>query len=207
MMANAHRLAIDYITQAPVIVGVVTRGTMHVRMSEYALFQEQFARLCESGARLRDVMRFYGLPLPLRKLQAHVLKVSRATVIHRLSLMNPSTLSQIIPEARQKQNAWLQALEQWCGSMARNTEGSNDRCPFFEWAAVNFSGISFREANGAWHMADFVQAHASKFNPRWTLHQVRQKEQDWHEELALEEPELSPKVGDGLIFQAAAVAF
>ena len=44
-------------------------------------------------------------------------------------------------------------------------------------------------------MADFVQAHASKFNPRWTLHQVRQKEQDWHEELALEEPEAEGSAG------------
>ena len=189
MMANAHRVAIDYITQAPVIVGAVTRGTMHVGMSEYALFQEQFARLCESGVRLREMMRFYGLPLPLRKLEAQVLKVSRATAIHRLSLMNPSTLSQIIPDTRKKQNAWLQALEQWCWSMARNTEGRNDRCPLFEWAAINFSGISFREADSASHMADFVQSHVATFNPRWTLHQVRQKEQAWHEELALDEPD------------------
>ena len=57
------------------------------------------------------MMRSYGLPLPLRLLDARVLTARRATVIRRLALMNPSTLAQIIPATRQKQNAWLQALQ------------------------------------------------------------------------------------------------
>ena len=35
--------------------------------------QEQFRKMCESKAQLRDVMRSYGLPLPLRLLYARVL--------------------------------------------------------------------------------------------------------------------------------------
>jgi hypothetical protein len=103
-MAGAHRYAIDYIEQAPVIVLAAAHGNAHVSWSERAFIQEQFRKMCESKAQLRDVM--HGLPLPLRLLDARVLTASRATVIRRLALMNLSTLAQIIPATRQKQNAW-----------------------------------------------------------------------------------------------------
>jgi hypothetical protein len=111
LMARAHRYAIDYIEQAPVIVLAATRGDRHLSRSERAFVREQLSNMCRSGAQLRDVMRAYDLPLPLRLLDARVLTSSRATVIRRLALINPSTLAQIIPGTRQKQNAWLQALE------------------------------------------------------------------------------------------------
>lgn len=183
-MANAHRDAIDYIAQAPVIVAAATRGRTHVPWSERAFIQEQLARLCERGARLRDVMAVHGLPLPLRKLEAAVMTASRATVIRRLALMNPSTLAQVIPVTRQKQHAWLEALEYWCSGMADRSEGQVDRCPSFEWAAVNLAGITFREARGTSHLVDYVAAHGAMFNPRWTLARVRREEQAWHDALA-----------------------
>jgi hypothetical protein len=67
-MANAHRYAIDYIEQAPVIVLAATAGNGHPQSSEQAFLQEQLSKMCERGNQLRDVMRAYGLPLPLRLL-------------------------------------------------------------------------------------------------------------------------------------------
>ena len=128
LMAGAHRYAIDYIEQAPVIVLAAAHGNAHVSWSERAFIQEQLRKVCESKAKLRDVMRSYGLPLPLRLLDARVLTARRATVIRRLALMNPSTLAQIIPATRQKQNAWLQALQNWCERMASRSEVNNYRC-------------------------------------------------------------------------------
>src|SRR5262249_13620656 len=159
-----------------------TRGEAHVSLSERAFAKEQLSQLCESGTKLRDVMRAYGLPLPLRQLDARVLTSTRATVIRRLALMNPSTLAQLIPPTRQKQNAWLQALHNWCYSMA---SGDDHRCLFFEWAAVNYSGITYRESEGVRHMVDFVRSHAETFNPRWPLGRARAEEQSWHAELAM----------------------
>ena len=187
LMANAHRYAIDYIEQAPVIVLAATRGRAHPLWSERAFVQEQLSSMCESGAQLRDVMRAYGLPLPLRLLDARVLTSSRATVIRRLALMNPSTLAQIIPATRQKQNAWLQALQNWCDWMASHSEDNNNRCPFFEWAATNYPGVTYGEANGVRHMVDFVCAHADTFNPLWTRERARAEEQKWHDDLAMAE--------------------
>ena len=66
LMAGAHRYAIDYIEQAPVIVLAAAHGNAHVSWSESGFIQEQFRKMCQSKAQLRDVMRSYGLPLPLR---------------------------------------------------------------------------------------------------------------------------------------------
>ena len=63
LMASAHRYAIDYIEQAPVIVLAAARGNAVVSRTERAFIQEQFRRMCQSKARLRDVMHSYGLPL------------------------------------------------------------------------------------------------------------------------------------------------
>ena len=187
LMASAHRYAIDYIEQAPVIVLAATRGNAHVLRSECAFIQEHLSKMCQSKAQLRDVMLSYGLPLPLRLLDARVLTSSRATVIRRLALMNPSTLAQIIPATRQKQHAWLQALQNWCDWMASHSEDNNNRCLFFEWAATNYPGVTYGEANRVRHMVDFVCAHADTFNARWTLNRARAEEQKWHDDLAMAE--------------------
>ena len=184
LMANAHRYAIDYIEQAPVIV-LAAYG------SDHAFNQEQFRKMCESKAQLRDVMRSYGLPLPLRLLDAKVLTARRATVIRRLALINPSTLAQIIPATRRKQNAWLQALRYWDERMAARSEAYNFRCLFFDWAATNYPGVTYTEANGVYHMVDFVRAHPDTFNPVWTLNRARAEEQKWHEDLAVARADLA----------------
>ena len=185
LMAGAHRYAIDYIEQAPVIVLAAAHGNAHVSWSERAFIQEQLRKMCERKAQLRDVMRSYGLPRPLRLLDARVLTARRATAIRRLALMNPSTLAQIIPATRQKQNAWLQALQNWCEGMAFRPEANDYRCLFFEWAATNYPGVTYTEADGVRHMTDFVRANPDKFNPLWTRERARAEEQKWHADLAV----------------------
>jgi hypothetical protein len=64
LMAGAHRYAIDYIEQAPVIVLAAAHGNAHVSWSESGFIQEQFRKMCQSKTQLREVMRAYGLPLP-----------------------------------------------------------------------------------------------------------------------------------------------
>src|SRR4051794_8494471 len=104
-----------------------------------------------------------------------------------LALTNPSTLAQIIPATRKKQNAWLQALQNWCERMAIRSEVNNYRCLFFEWVASNYPGVTYTEANGAGHTANFVRAHSDTFNPLWTLERARVEEQTWHADLAVAE--------------------
>ena len=102
------------------------------------------------------------------------------TVVALVAVRNP-----IIPAMRQKQNAWLQALQNWCERMAARSEAHNYRCLFFEWAATNYPGVTYTEANAVHHMVDFVRAHANNFNPRWTLIRACAEEQKWHADLAV----------------------
>src|SRR6478672_7023182 len=71
LMVTAHRYAIDYIEQAPVIV--LAAANVDVSWTGPAFIQEQFRKMCENKAQLRDVMHAYGLPLPLRLLDGRVL--------------------------------------------------------------------------------------------------------------------------------------
>jgi hypothetical protein len=98
--------------------------------------------------------------------------------------MNPSTLAQIIPATGSKQNAWLEALQNWCDGQDW-CAGMDSRCLFFEWAATNYSGVSYGEAKfDVRHMVDFVCSHADTFNPRWDLNRALVEERKWHAELA-----------------------
>ena len=49
--------------------------------------------------------------------------------------------------------------------MASRSEVNNYRCLLFEWAATNFPGVTYTEANVVGHMVDFVRAHPDTFNP------------------------------------------
>ena len=61
-------------------------------------------------------MLSYGLPLPLRLLDARVLTSSRATVIRKFALMDPSTLAQIIPATRRNRMLGCRPCKCWCRS-------------------------------------------------------------------------------------------
>ena len=112
-MAGAHRFAIDYIEQAPVIVLAAAHGNAHVSWSERAFIQDQLRKVCESKAQLRDVMRSYGLPLPLRLLDARVLTARRATVIRRWRMPGWIYCGD-----------WVCGGRESCGSSWRSTAGS-----------------------------------------------------------------------------------
>ena len=71
--------------------------------------------------------------------------------------------------------------------MASRSEAYNYRCLFFEWAATNYPGVTYTEADGVRHMTDLVRANPEKFNPLWTRERARAEEQKWHADLALAE--------------------
>jgi hypothetical protein len=78
-----------------------------------------------------------------------------------------------------------------CEGMASRPEANDYRCLFFEWAATNYLGVTYTEADGVHHMTDFVRAHPDTFNPLWTRERARAEEQEWHAELALARADLA----------------
>ena len=71
--------------------------------------------------------------------------------------------------------------------MASHPAANDYRCLFFEWAATNYPGVTYTEADGVRHMTDFVRSHPDTFNPLWTRERARAEEQKWHADLAVAE--------------------
>lgn len=182
LLVSAHRYAVQYIEQAPVIVLAAARGQNPRRHNERAYLTGQIGEMSRRGDRLRDVMKAYGLPLPLRSLKGTALGPSKWPIIFRLARLNPSTLAQIIPESVGAQMAWLRALDEWLARMSRRNPSEPGL--FFEWAAVAYSGISHRETHVAESMADFALSNRDTFNTRWTREQAENAENAWHMKLA-----------------------
>jgi len=61
LMTTAHRYAIEYIKQAPVIVLAAARGNAHVSWSETAYIQEQFRKMCESEPPARTTRGIWAM--------------------------------------------------------------------------------------------------------------------------------------------------
>lgn len=204
-LAGSHERALDYIRQAPVIVlsanaGKLGRTAAH-RARAYAGPPMRF--LCERGAKLREVMSFYGCGFQLRALKPSVLHPVRWPVIYHLGRLPPSTLAQIIPENRTQQDVWLRALVRW-------TEHCEHRCgnPWlrFDWAAVALRSVARGHEDAVTTVADMVIAPGQSgtligpsFDEKWTLAQAEAAADRWHRALgrARAEQTAAHKLGIG----------
>ncbi|MRI57843.1 hypothetical protein D8770_28695, partial [Methylobacterium sp. DB1607] len=174
-MAGCHERAIDYIRQAPVIVLSANAGKVGATAARNARAYAgpPMRMLCERGAKLREVMSFYGCGFQLRALKSSVLHPVRWPVIYHLGRLPPSTLAQIIPENRTQQDVWLRALVRW-------TEHCGHRCgnPWlrFDWAAVALRAVRRGAEDAVTTVADMVIAPGQSgtligpsFDEKWTL--------------------------------------
>lgn len=182
LMASSHRYAIDYIEQAPAIVLAATRGHAPRSRNERSYLTGQIAEFCRRGDQLRNVMRAYDLPLPIRKLKGSALSPNKWPVLFRLKRLDNSTLSQIIPEQSAQQQRWLRALDGWLDRMGRRNAG--DGTLFFNWAAVAFCRIGNSEIEFCRDLADFAAANRDTFNEGWSVAQAQRAQEEWHLSLA-----------------------
>lgn len=207
-MAGYHPRALDYIRQAPVIVLAENHGRTG-RVASAA--SRQYAgppmrMLCERGAKLRDVMAFYGCAFQLRGLAPSVLHPVRWAVIDHLGQLSPSTLAQIIPPVRRQQDIWLRALTRWtdhCGRRCSN--------PWFQfaWAAGALRTAARGQEDTVDTIADlFIEAAkpapraGAVLDPRWTLQQAFGATERWHRALARAHAEQKAAAGLGVAFTA-----
>lgn len=188
-MAGCHERAIDYIRQAPVIVLSANAGKTGATAARNARAYAgpPMRMLCEQGAKLRDVMGFYGCGYQLRALRPSVLHPVRWAVIYHLGRLSPSTLAQIIPENRTLQDVWLRALVRW-------TEHCDRRCGTawfrFNWAAVALRAVARGQEDAVETVADMMIAPGrsatligATFDPKWTYAQAEAAADRWHRAL------------------------
>lgn len=207
-MAGCHPRALDYVRLAPVVVLAANAGkTGSAAYNSGRRAAQPMQGLCERGAKLREVMRFYGVTLQLRALHANVLHPKRWLVVYRLGRMAPSTLAQIIPAARADQDTWLRALTVWAEHAKRR---GGDPWIQFDWAASALRTLRRTEVGTAETVVDLaIEAARSQprggavFDPRWTFDQAHAAADRWHAALGRQMAEQKVATGLGVGFTDA----
>lgn len=180
--ASVHPRAVDYLEQAPALVVAVMAGGGRLNGGRanrtYAAFK--FGGLCERGAKLRDVMAAYALPLPMRKIAASALTLDYEDALIGLGRIAPSTLSQIIPPSATRQRKWLRAYQAFRDRLGECCTDPNTHAA---WAATRIA-----EHRASWgaaaDVADFAAMGDQPINLAWSWTRVQQAARDWHDRLS-----------------------
>ncbi|WP_375194620.1 PcfJ domain-containing protein [Sphingobium sp.] len=132
----------------------------------------------ERGERLRSVMAAAGIHTPLRKLTGYAIQPYMSSFVRDLVDLDPSTLSQAIPDKGRAQRHWLASLRDWRARMK-----IRNRSPklHFQWIARHAHRC---ERGQAGDFADFVGFHPSLDVSRWSFEHMANEVQLWHDRLA-----------------------
>jgi hypothetical protein len=134
------------------------------------------------------------MPLPMRKIAPYAVRPGLWRPMRELAHLNPSTLSQIIPEGGGAQARWLERLHRWGGHLSNRQAMRRD---LFEWAAVALSFVD--EADGLLNVADFFVANPSRFNARWDWTKASAESDLWHDQI--EQITLTAKHGAAIDYE------
>lgn len=181
-LAATHIRATDYLEQAPVLAIAAMAGGGKLNGGRanrsYAAFKLQ--PLCERGARLRDVMAAYHLPLPLRKFGAKSLSMDYERAIAVIAGLPTSVLSQAIPDAITRQRQFLSAFEAWLDVLKRRSRRYDH---LISWVVPQLSKHRITPTAAA-DLADFACAGGEPINPVWEWPRAEAAARDWHDHLS-----------------------
>jgi hypothetical protein len=175
VLASVHEAAIDYISQAPVlVVAAAGKSDLALRQHREAV-AARFKLACSFRPRLKELMRFYHLAPQLRVLAGHALRPQHFCLLAPLSSIPPSRLAQAIPSAREDQIAWLTAVDEWRSLAQRHT---SDTDWIVAWAGANACQRHSRSA--ASDIIDFALHDRQAFNSEWSLAEATAACDRWH---------------------------
>lgn len=188
-LAALHPRALDYLEQAPVLALAATFGGKASKRSERAYVAMNFKPLVERGARLKDVMKAFRVAYPLRSISAKAIRPGVWGVLQAITrLVDPSTISQSIPEAPTRHMHWLGDLDILWTVFQRRTPDEQLNAPILRWAMLALSrhGRTPDPAEGMQsdQIADFLICNRDQWNARWTWERMIREAADWHEALA-----------------------
>jgi hypothetical protein len=178
--------SIEYLEQAPILAILIGQGSSARAKREREYIARQFGGLINSGPKLKVVLGAYAMPLVARKFAPLVVRPGLYKIIKKLGRkIDPSTLSQIIPDEPAKQALWLDRLNRWDAQLTSRQRNSE---ALFSWAAFAISrmdlGRDDAEAVGIEDVADFLSEPGRFANPRWTWEKAKQESDLWHDQIA-----------------------
>lgn len=188
IIALSHRHGIQYIEQAPILIPAILatidghhqlRGPSHMAMvsNRYALFKNA-KKIFSASPKLRDIMREVGAPLQFRKL--HAASITYDGTVRLLHVVgdcvDPSTLSQIIPNDVRGQQHWLAGMTIWIDHCQARF---NDPTFLLDWYC-RFASHEFMARAPTTGIIDFAYANRERFNKQWTLERAHAESEEWH---------------------------
>jgi hypothetical protein len=179
--ATVHERSIDYLEQAPVIAMFVLPEDRKRKVAggDRAYAAHRLAHYCRQGARLKEVMRSYGLSTPLRKLKGKALAPEDIGTVRLLATLPPSVVSQAIPNSITAQRTWLSAVGEWIRIC--HTARWTDR--FNEWAVVQLARHKVRKSQVG-TITDFMGRGDVPLNTAWEWPRAVAAADDWHDRLS-----------------------
>lgn len=187
IMASVHPSALDFIRQAPVLVLIVSDGAPEMRPRQRHFCLVQWKTLCQEGRSLREILRLYAIPKPMRRLTGRALFRDARRTIAALSVsLTPSELAQAIPA--RGQTLWLNVCRQYVMNFDRRSGHKPVYAkvvPGLDWLACNWKNRpkGFLPVM-AEDLGDFIQRNLPTIDRKWTFETMMAQEQRWHERLA-----------------------
>lgn len=180
--ATVHERAIDYIEQAPALVLFVLPEDRKRKLAggDRTYAAHRLAHHCRQGARLKDVMKAYGLTMPLRKLKGKALAPEDLSVVRLLATLPPSVVSQAIPNSIADQRRWLSALREWQRIQSYRPDWL---ARYAEWAAVRLASAKVRKSEVG-TVTDFIARGDMPLNLAWDWPRAVAAADDWHDRLS-----------------------
>ncbi len=181
VLAAAHEAAIDYLTQAPVLVVAVAAKSDLALREHRERTAAHFKVVCSVRPRLRDVMRHYGLAPQLRALSGQALRLDHHRLLKALSEVPPSRLAQTIPDTPAEQTEWLAAAEDWRRVALRITP---DTDWIVAWAAGTSCHHRTENSYDKGLLIDFACHNRDAFDTSWSIDEAGLASARWHEAIA-----------------------
>jgi hypothetical protein len=182
--ATIHPRALLYVEQAPRMI-VMDRGDF-----EYGTFARslrmRIRRACERGVALKDMMAFFGLPLPLRKLRPYALSPAARPVLEALSRMEPVVLGRVIPAGVGGQRTWLARVGTWLSRTAERSGDGGRGDPaqaLLVWACENVLDAPARGPGSVPHVVDYAVNGDGSFSTQWKWPRAVEEVELWHDRL------------------------
>ncbi|MYL96406.1 hypothetical protein GR702_01275 [Novosphingobium sp. FGD1] len=175
-LADLHPRAIDYLEQAPVLAA--SFGVKVNTKADRLYIASRIAGPIQRGERLRSVMAAVAIAGPLRKLKASCIVPYMAEFVRELNDLDPSTLSQAIPEKPGAQRKWLRSLRQYRRRLVLNRASPKRG---FAWIARHAQRCGDGQAED---FADYLARHHLADVERWSFERMENEVELWHDRLA-----------------------
>lgn len=174
-IAGLHPRAIDYLEQAPVLAAAF--GVKANTRADRLFIAMRIGGPIERGERLRGVMASVGIQTPLRKLTGYAVTPFMSDFVRELNDLDPSTLSQSIPDKPSEQRHWLAALRDW--RLRMRVRGRSPKTGF-SWIARHAKSCDEGQAGD---LADFLIQNPALDISRWSFERMCNEVELWHDRL------------------------